>query len=126
ANMEVHDVDHRDIEELVNGMVVEEQRVAGRVAGSKQLNRHLNAILKACHASSDPDTQFDGAHNPPLRQAVRAAQAALIPANYIERVIQLARQGYTSLQIDEYNTDWDSAAYRTVSGQNSNNSVRID
>jgi ribonucleoside-diphosphate reductase alpha chain len=126
AKMVVLDLDHPDIEEFVNWKVLEEQKVAGLVAGSKLLNRHLNAILKACHASSDPDAQFDRAHNPTLRKAVRDAQAVLIPANYIERVIQLARQGYTSLEIDEYNTDWDSAAYRTVSGQNSNNSVRID
>src|SRR5262249_19031328 len=126
AKMVVLDLDHPDIEEFVNWKVVEEQKVAGLVAGSKLLNRNLNAILKVCHSSSDPDTQFDRAHNPALRQAVRAAQAAMIPANYIERVIQLARQGYTSLEVDEYNTDWDSAAYRTVSGQNSNNSVRID
>ena len=54
------------------------------------------------------------------------ARAALVPTNYIERVIQLARQGFTSLQFDEYDTDWTSKAYYTVSGQNSNNSVRID
>jgi ribonucleotide reductase alpha subunit len=49
----------------------------------------------------------------------------LIPLNYVERVIQLARQGFTSLQVEEYNTDWTSKAYQTVSGQNSNNSVRV-
>ena len=52
--------------------------------------------------------------------------AVLVPANYIERVLQLARQGFTSMQFEEYDTDWTSKAYGTVSGQNSNNSVRID
>src|SRR5207244_5349525 len=56
AKMVCLDADHPDIEEFVNWKVVEEQKVAGLVAGSKQLNRHLNAILKACHASSDPET----------------------------------------------------------------------
>jgi ribonucleoside-diphosphate reductase alpha chain len=40
-------------------------------------------------------------------------------------VIQFARQGYTSIHVPVYDTDWDSEAYRTVSGQNSNNSVRV-
>src|SRR5205814_3818046 len=40
--------------------------------------------------------------------------------------LQLARQGFTALAIEEYNTDWTSRAYYTVSGQNSNNSVRVD
>src|SRR5262249_21682228 len=61
-----------------------------------------------------------------LRRAIAEASAALVPANYIERVLQLAQQGFTSLQVEEYNTDWNSKAYATVSGQNSNNSVRAD
>ena len=36
-----------------------------------------------------------------------------------------ARQGFTALKIEEYDTDWTSKAYYTVSGQNSNNSVRV-
>ncbi len=50
---------------------------------------------------------------------------ALVPENYIQRVIQFARQGYTDIDFPTYDTDWDSEAYLTVSGQNSNNSVRI-
>ncbi|HEY1375336.1 MAG TPA: HNH endonuclease, partial [Gemmataceae bacterium] len=126
AKMVVLDLDHPDVEEFVNWKVVEEQKVAALVAGSKQLNRHLNAVIKACLADPNPATRFDRTKNQGLRKAVREAYAALIPANYVERAIQLARQGYTGLQIAEYNTDWDSAAYYTVSGQNSNNSVRVD
>jgi ribonucleoside-diphosphate reductase alpha chain len=48
-----------------------------------------------------------------------------VPINLIERVVQLAGQGFTSLKMEEYDTDWNSKAYYTVSGQNSNNSVRI-
>src|SRR5437762_413632 len=39
--------------------------------------------------------------------------------------MQLARKGFTSLHVEEYDTDWNSKAYYTVSGQNSNNSVRV-
>ena len=48
-----------------------------------------------------------------------------MPENYIQRVIQFARQGYTDIDFPIYDTDWDSEAYLTVSGQNSNNSVRV-
>jgi ribonucleoside-diphosphate reductase alpha chain len=126
AKMVVLDLDHPDIEEFVNWKVVEEQKVAALVAGSRQLNRHLNAVLRACLADANPVTKFDRTRNHPLRTAIREAYAALIPANYVERAIQLAKQGYTALKVAEYNADWDSAAYYTVSGQNSNNSVRVD
>src|SRR5690606_2343111 len=53
------------------------------------------------------------------------AKKAMVPENYIQRVIQFARQGYTDLEFPVYDTDWDSEAYLTVSGQNSNNSVRV-
>src|SRR3546814_6266015 len=56
---------------------------------------------------------------------MKAARAALVPENYIARVVQFAKQGYTSIDFKTYDTDWDSDAYLTVSGQNSNNSVRV-
>ena len=49
----------------------------------------------------------------------------MIPDNYIERVISFAKQGYKDIDFKVYDTDWDSEAYLTVSGQNSNNSVRV-
>ena len=39
--------------------------------------------------------------------------------------MQLARQGFTGIVFPSYDTDWDSEAYRTVSGQNANNTVRV-
>jgi ribonucleoside-diphosphate reductase alpha chain len=126
AKMVVLDLDHPDIEDFINWKVVEEQKVASLVAGSKLLNRHLNAIMKACHAWDKPEDRFERTRNTDLRKAVADAQAVMVPASYIERVIQLARQGFAALHFDEYNTDWTSRAYYTVSGQNSNNSVRTD
>ncbi|HEV3237131.1 MAG TPA: adenosylcobalamin-dependent ribonucleoside-diphosphate reductase, partial [Gemmataceae bacterium] len=126
AKMVVLDLDHPDIEEFINWKVVEEQKVASLVTGSKLLNRHLNTILKAAHKWPKAEERFDRTRNAELRKAITAAKAALVPANYIERVIQLGKQGFTELKFEEYDTDWTSKAYFTVSGQNSNNSVRID
>ena len=49
----------------------------------------------------------------------------MIPENYVQRVIQFAQQGFTEISFKTYDTDWDSEAYLTVAGQNSNNSVRV-
>ena len=60
-----------------------------------------------------------------VRAAIRAAKRAMIPETYVNRVLQYARQGFDSIEFPTYDTDWDSEAYASVSGQNSNNSVRV-
>jgi len=125
AKMVCLDIDHPDVEAFIDWKVVEEQKVAALVAGSKLCEQHLNAIMKACHTGSDPLRRFDVAQNEALRSAIAHAKSAQIPLNYIHRVIQLAQQGYSALRFPTYDTDWDSEAYYTVSGQNSNNSVRV-
>jgi ribonucleoside-diphosphate reductase alpha chain len=125
AKMVVLDLDHPDIEEFVNWKVTEEQKVADLVTGSKLMNKHLNAILRAIQTHTNADEKFDPIKNSSLRKTILDSRAALIPENYIARVLQLAKQGFTHLEIEEYDTDWTSKAYYTVSGQNSNNSVRI-
>jgi ribonucleoside-diphosphate reductase alpha chain len=125
AKMVVLDLDHPDIEEFVGWKVVEEQKVAALVQGSKLLNKHLNSVLKACGGWPKEAERFDAKLNKDLRKAIQEARAALVPENYIGRVIHLAMQGVTELMVEEYDTDWNSKAYFTVSGQNSNNSVRI-
>ena len=128
AKMVVVDIDHPDIEKFINWKVVEEQKVAALVTGSKLANKYLNQIIAACHAY-DGDGTADGAFDPrvngALKKAILGAREAMLPENYVQRVIQFARQGFTSIEFKIYDTDWDSDAYLTVSGQNSNNSVRV-
>ena len=126
AKMVVIDIDHPDIEEYINWKVKEEQKVAALVTGSKIVSKHLKAIMRAAvNCEGSGDDCFDVGRNPALKREVRAAKKAQVPENYIQRVIQFARQGYTDLEFPVFDTDWDSEAYLTVSGQNSNNSVRV-
>ncbi len=125
AKMVVLDLDHPDIEEYINWKVTEEQKVAALVTGSRQMNRNLNAIMQAVVTHPVAAEKYEPKKNTKLRKAVLDARAALVPENYIARVLQLCRQGYTHIEVEEYDTDWTSKAYFTVSGQNSNNSVRI-
>lgn len=125
AKMVVLDLDHPDIEEFISWKVTEEQKVAALVAGSRLLKKHLNAVLKAIVTHPVEAERFDPAKNAELRTAVLNARNAMVPENSIARVMQLAKQGVTEIDFEEYDTDWTSKAYQTVSGQNSNNSVRI-
>ena len=126
AKMVVVDVDHPDIEEYIDWKVKEEQKVAALVTGSKIVKKHLASIMKACVNCQGPGNDcYEIDKNPALKRAVKDARRNMVPDNYIKRVIQFAKQGYTELEFDAYDTDWDGEAYRTVSGQNSNNSVRV-
>jgi ribonucleoside-diphosphate reductase alpha chain len=126
AKMVVVDVDHPDIEEYIGWKVREEQKVAALVTGSRICQKRLKAVMKACvNCDADGDACFDAAKNPALKRAIKEARRDDVPMNYVLRIIQFARQGYKDIEFDTYNTDWDSEAYLTVSGQNSNNSVRV-
>lgn len=126
AKMVVVDIDHPDIEEYINWKVKEEQKVAALVTGSKIVAKHLKAIMKACvNCEAENGACFDPNENPALKREIRAAKKSSVPENYIKRVIQFAEQGYKDLEFKTYDTDWDSEAYLTVSGQNSNNSISV-
>lgn len=126
AKMVCLDVDHPDIQKFVNWKVVEEQKVASLVTGSILNQRHLNAVMKACHTGdAQPADKMNPRLNKDLNHAIAAAKASHVPLNYIQRAIQLAEQGFTSIEFPVYDTGYESEAYVTVSGQNSNNSVRI-
>jgi ribonucleoside-diphosphate reductase alpha chain len=127
AKMVTVDIDHPDIEAYVDWKVVEEQKVAALVAGSKLAQTHMGAVMDACQITDgfDGDARFDPKANKALKKAIVAARKVMIPENYVQRVIQFAKQGYTEIEFKTYDTDWDSEAYLTVAGQNSNNSVRV-
>src|SRR6185295_6607707 len=126
AKMVIVDIDHPDIQTYIDWRVMEEQKVAALVTGSKINQKHLKAILKACvNCEGSGDDCFSPEKNPALKREIKLARRSMVPDNYIKRVIQFAKQGYKDIHFPTYDTDWDSDAYLTVSGQNSNNSVRV-
>ncbi len=126
AKMVICDMDHPDIEAFINWKVIEEQKVASLVAGSKSHEARLNDLFAAIRGwDGSIEDATDATKNPALKSAIKAAKKAMIPDTYTFRVLQYARQGFTSIEFPTYDTDWDSEAYITVSGQNSNNSVRV-
>ncbi|MDP8919663.1 MAG: vitamin B12-dependent ribonucleotide reductase [Pseudomonadota bacterium] len=126
AKMVIVDADHPDIEAFINWKVIEEQKVASIVAGSKMHEKRLNAIFAALRAWDGAAADaYDPAQNAALKAAIRDARKSAIPDTYVKRVLDYARQGFDSIEFPTYDTDWDSEAYASVSGQNSNNSIRV-
>jgi ribonucleoside-diphosphate reductase alpha chain len=88
--------------------------------------QRLNEIFSAIRAwDGSTEDAVDPTKNDTLKKAIREAKKVAIPETYVKRVLDYARQGYTSIEFPTYNTDWDSEAYASVSGQNSNNSIRV-
>ena len=126
AKMVCLDIDHPDVDQFITWKVVEEQKVASLVAGSKACEKALNGVIAACGGDFDaPEDPFSPRANKALASAVRDAYTGGIPMPYVRRAIQLAEQGFTQIEFETYTTDWTSNAYQTVAGQNSNNSVRL-
>ena len=126
AKMVIVDADHPDIQDFINWKVIEEQKVASIVAGSKMHEQKLNGIFEALKTWDGAEADaYDPAVNGALKTAIRDAKKVAIPETYIKRVLDYAKQGHTSIEFPTYDTDWDSEAYNSVSGQNSNNSIRV-
>jgi ribonucleoside-diphosphate reductase alpha chain len=126
AKMVIVDADHPDIEQFIEWKVIEEQKVASIVAGSKMHEKMLNGIFEAIRSWDGAETDtYDPAVNDGLKKAIREAKKVAIPETYIKRVLDYAKQGHTAIEFPTYDTDWDSEAYSSVSGQNSNNSIRV-
>jgi ribonucleoside-diphosphate reductase alpha chain len=119
AKMVILDSDHPDVEEYIDWKRIEEHKVAALAAGSALIDRHTRAIRAAAPGGWDPDS------NPALRQALRAALADGFPPEYLNQILSAMAQGETEPPLPRYSTAWDDEAYATVSGQSSNNSLRV-
>ena len=125
AKMVTLDLDHPDIEEYIDWKASEEEKVSALVIGSNILQKHANAIMEKIWEHDDDSTRFNQNTNLSLRKAMVQAIKDSVPQPHIQRIIDLAKQGWKGVDFDVLDTDWQGEAYMTVSGQNSNNSVRV-
>ncbi len=128
AKMVCLDIDHPDIEEFIAWKVIEEQKVAALVTGSKIIKLQLKEILSSIKITSDNGNsivEVDPKKNKKLNEALKVARRLCVPQPYIKKILEFASQGFTNIDFIDLDTNWESDAYMTVSGQNSNNSIRI-
>ncbi len=121
AKMVVVDIDHPDVERFINWKMTEEQKVAALISGSWNTSHYLDQLMAI--AAKENTTDFT--KNETLKHAVRKALQRHVPLNFIIRAFDLVKQGYDSMNLATFNTHFEGEAYNTVSGQNSNNSVRV-
>ena len=94
AKMVVLDLDHPDIEEFINWKVVEEQKVAALVAGSRAAQPAPQRHPQGGHrARAEADERFDRAKQPGPAQGHRRRPRRSCPTNYIERVLAAGPAG---------------------------------
>ena len=118
AKMVCLDMDHPEIEEFIWWKVKEEEKVAGLVTGSRIMKKRLSDLIEKSKNKEEP------LRDKKVRESLKKAAQSEIPINYLVRAIDLAKQGY-DLPLQEFDTHYESEAYITVSGQNSNNSIRV-
>lgn len=125
AKMVTLDLDHPDIEEYIDWKLSEEEKVSALVIGSSILQKHANSIMEAIWAHDEDGSRLDPAANGPLKMAMVKAVRDSVPQPHIKRILDLAGQGWKQMTFELFDTDWQGEGYNTVSGQNSNNSVRV-
>ena len=125
AKMVTLDLDHPDIEEYIDWKPTEEEKVSALVIGSAILQKHADSIMESIWSFGDDEGRFDQKTNLALRKAMVRAINDSVPQAHIQRILDLAEQGWKGLEFESLDTDWQGEAYATVSGQNSNNSVRV-
>ena len=118
AKMVSLDLDHPEIRSFIWWKVREEEKVADLVAGSKILKKRLQKLIELAKNKSHP------LEDQAVQKALQEAINDHIPINYLVRTMDLAKQGY-EFPLQEFDTHYESEAYLTVAGQNSNNSIRI-
>ncbi|MCX7026998.1 MAG: adenosylcobalamin-dependent ribonucleoside-diphosphate reductase [Spirochaetes bacterium] len=127
AKMVILDADHPDIEAYVDWKSEEEYKVACLAAGSSVLKRYASEMIgtvDSCPLAREE--AFSPSSNPALLKAVKEALGAGIPSVWIHQVLSFYKQTGELTPMPQYDTGWESEAYNTVSGQSSNNSVRVN
>ncbi|MDR1419740.1 MAG: adenosylcobalamin-dependent ribonucleoside-diphosphate reductase [Treponema sp.] len=126
AKMVTLDADHPDVEKYVGWKTGEEHKVASMVTGSRIIKKHIDEIKKALSLFRGPEKDlFNAEKNHELASALRGALADTIPPSYLYQILRRFEQGDSEVNPRVFSAAWDDEAYNTVSGQSSNNSLRV-
>jgi ribonucleoside-diphosphate reductase alpha chain len=129
ALMCILDIDHPDIEEFIEWKVKEEHKIASLVAGSEVIIKNFKNVYKALddyrnsnYLNSD---EFDIHSNPPLGLAIAKALDDGVPSTYLYQYLLSMKNSDTLILPEQFSVTWGDESYDTVSGQSTNNSIRI-
>ncbi|GHV73061.1 vitamin B12-dependent ribonucleotide reductase [Spirochaetia bacterium] len=126
AKMVTLDIDHPDVEKYIDWKAGEEHKVASMVTGSALVKKNLETIKKALAVFRGPDEdRFNAEKNRDLAAALGASLRDKIPPTYLYQLLRRLEQGDGEVNPRLFTTAWDDEAYNTVSGQSSNNSLRV-
>jgi ribonucleoside-diphosphate reductase alpha chain len=126
AKMVTLDVDHPDVEKYIEWKAEEEHKVAAMATGSTIIRRHLDAVKKSLAAFRGPEAdKFNAERNHELAAALKGALRSQVPPTYLLQLLRMLELGDQAVNPAVFSTAWDDEAYNTVSGQSSNNSLRV-
>ncbi|HUX20872.1 MAG TPA: adenosylcobalamin-dependent ribonucleoside-diphosphate reductase, partial [Spirochaetia bacterium] len=132
AKMVILDVDHPDIEKYIAWKEDEEHKVASMVAGSAMLARYAKQIVESVEQPGEGGTAAAGLEvranplkNQKLSRVVANAARDGVPGQWLYQIVKMVAEGEDPGAIRKFTVDWQDEAYNTISGQSSNNSVRV-
>ena len=124
AKMVTLDADHPDVEKYIDWKAEEEHKVASMIAGSRIIRKHFDAVRKSAASFRGPaGDALNAEKNRELAAALRRALAEEVPPAYLYQLLRALEYGLPDPQV--FTAAWDGEAYNTVSGQSSNNSLRV-
>ncbi|MEO6096068.1 MAG: adenosylcobalamin-dependent ribonucleoside-diphosphate reductase [Fibrobacteria bacterium] len=121
AKMVCLDLDHPEIEDFIAWKSREEAKVAALVAGS----RLIRSQMRESKVTADGRAPVGAVGTEGAPGISGIAGTEFIPEGLLQRNASLIAQGLVPPVMDEFDSGFEGEAYATVSGQNSNNSVRV-
>ncbi|MFP3043805.1 adenosylcobalamin-dependent ribonucleoside-diphosphate reductase [Treponema primitia] len=126
AKMVTLDIDHPDVVKYIDWKAGEEHKVASMVTGSAVVKKNLDALKKALADWRGPEEdKFNAEKNHELAAALGNSLKEKVPPTYLYQLLRRLEQGDSDVNPRLFTTAWDDEAYNTVSGQSSNNSLRV-
>ncbi|QEK38475.1 adenosylcobalamin-dependent ribonucleoside-diphosphate reductase [Candidatus Cytomitobacter primus] len=126
AKMDIVDINHPDIEEYIKWKTKEEDKVVFLCVGSKIISNTIKNVKDACNSwTGKAEHKYNPEFNDALGNVLCEAEEQSVPYGYLNRILKLLAQGVKDVDCQTLTAEFESEAYASVSGQNSNNSVRV-